>query len=418
MIVKADIPAYGGFLIGRHKGKVVLIKGAAIPGETVEVTIEEEKKDYYSTSVARIIEPSPYRIKPACNVFGSCGGCHLQFIAHEKQVQVKQEILRDCLKRLANIDVDVSMPVHCGNPWNYRYRGQFKVSGDNIGFYRERTREIIEIDYCPLMVEEINRHIKYAGILVREFNVTDIHISSGDCTVVFVKMPVQSHSRTDIEKLASLFLKSGISGICIEAEENRVFTYGKPYITLDLESIQYTVSPMSFFQCNWRLNQVVVSFIKDSLMPLGGTKILDLYAGAGNCSLPLAVDAEVCAVEENLSAIEDGTRNIELNDIKNCTFIHSSAEDFLMEETFHVVILNPPRPGLTNRVVHHILTAMPEKIVYLSCNPATFARDIKKLIKRYDIESIQLVDFFPQTFHIETLAFLRIKKLTNKKNAL
>lgn len=417
MIVKADIPAYGGFLIGRHEGKVVLIKGTAIPGETVEVTIEEEKTDYYSTSVTRIIEPSPYRIKPACNVFGTCGGCHLQFIAHEKQVQLKQEILRDCLKRLANIDVDVSMPVHCGYPWKYRYRGQFKVSEGAIGFYRERTRKIIEIDYCPLMVEGINRYIKNAGTLLRELNVTDIHISSGDCTVVFVKVPPQSHSRTDIEKLASLFLKSGISGVCIEAEEDSVFTYGKPYLTLDLEGIQYTVSPMSFFQCNWKLNQAVVTFIKDSLMPLGGNKILDLYAGAGNCSLPLAVDAEVCAVEENLSAIEDGKRNIELNNIKNCTFIHSSAEDFLIKKAFHVVILNPPRPGLTNRVMHQILTAMPEKIVYLSCNPATFARDIKKLVKRYDIETIQLVDFFPQTFHIETLAFLSIKNLT-KKNAL
>ncbi|MCK5505490.1 MAG: class I SAM-dependent RNA methyltransferase [Thermodesulfovibrionia bacterium] len=411
MILKAEIPAYGGFSIGRHKGKAVLIRGAVVPGETVEVTIEEGKKDYYSASVRRIIEPSPYRIRPACNFFGSCGGCHLQFITYEKQVQLKEEILRDCLKRIAKIDADVSVPVLSDYPWNYRYRGQFKISQGKIGFYRERTRAVIEVDYCPLMGEEINRYIKKAGNLLRGLKAGEIHISSGDCTLAFLKLPAHTQSGTDIGKLASMFLDSGFSGLFVQAEDERLFQYGKPYITLDLENIQYTVSPMSFFQCNWRLNQAVVRFIKDSLKPLGGKKILDLYAGAGNFSLPLAVGAEIRAVEENLSAVEDGRRNVELNGMRNCRFIHSSAEDFRIEEDFQVVVLNPPRPGLTNRVIRQVFTGMPEKIVYLSCDPATFSRDLKKLIKRYDIESIQLVDFFPQTFHIETLAFLKIKKV-------
>ena len=140
-----------------------------------------------------------------------------------------------------------------------------------------------------------------------------------------------------------------------------------------------------------------------------GKKVLDLYSGAGNFSLPIAVDAEVTAVEENPHAVADGKRNLKINNIKNCRFICSAAEKFYTKEHFNILILDPPRPGLTNRVINTVFAIMPEQIIYISCNPATLSRDLKKLFKKYEVESVRLIDFFPQTFHIESLVFLSLK---------
>jgi 23S rRNA (uracil1939-C5)-methyltransferase len=167
------------------------------------------------------------------------------------------------------------------------------------------------------------------------------------------------------------------------------------------------VSPEGFFQSNWKLNLSLVDIIKSSLQPLKDKKILDLYAGAGNFSLPLAKDARVIAVEENRAAIKDGTRNLKINKIRNCKFIRSSSENFQVKDHIDIVIIDPPRMGLTKKAMGNVLSVLPESIVYISCNPATFARDLKILLSKYEVESLRMIDFFPQTYHIETLAFLK-----------
>ncbi len=409
LILKVDRPAYGGLSIGRHEGKVVMIKGAVLPGETIEAIVENEKKDYLAASVKKIMETSDDRISPACKFFGICGGCHFQHIPYARQIRIKEEILRDCLKRLAKTEIDLSEPVINNNPWNYRLRGQFKVSREGMGFYRESAGEVINIDSCLLMVKEINGYFQKAKILLKGHNIKEIHITAGDSIIALIRTPTRAMSAAGWNKFASGFFDSGFSGLFIETADKRILRYGKPFVTLHIKNLEYTVSPMSFFQSNWILNQSVARIIKDSLQPLTDKKILDLYAGAGNFSLPLAMDAGVIAVEENPYAIEDGKRNLEINKIENFRFVRSSAGKFRAKDRFDVVILDPPRPGLTKRAMNKVLSLMPERIVYISCNPATFARDIKKLSGKYDIESIRMIDFFPQTFHIETLAFLRLK---------
>ena len=411
LILKADRPVYGGLSIGRHEGKVVMIKGSVLPGETIEVNIEKEKKDYSIAAVTRIIKPSPDRIEPACPYFGTCGGCHLQYIFYEKQVKIKEDILRDCLKRLAKIDIDLSESILSESQWNYRFRGQFKISRGRIGFYRERTREVIDIDNCPLMIKEVNEYLKKAKALLTKVDAGEIHISCGDrCTALLEVTAHSAGSGADRDRLGKIFLDSGFSGIFIGIKDKKVLRYGEHYITLNLEDLQYTISPKSFFQSNWELNKAVAAFIKENLLPLKGKKVLDLYSGAGNFSLQLASDADkVIAVEENPCAIEDGRRNLKINNIKNCKFIRSSAENFHMMDNIYIVMLDPPRQGLSSETVNKMLKIMPERIVYISCNPATFARDLKKLLEKYSIESIRMIDFFPQTFHIEALAFLKIK---------
>ncbi|MDI6801385.1 MAG: class I SAM-dependent RNA methyltransferase [Thermodesulfovibrionales bacterium] len=408
--------AYGGISIGKYNGKIVMIKGA-IPCEQIEAKIEGERKDYYIATATEIFKPSPDRTAPRCRHFGMCGGCQSQYISYDRQIKLKEEVLRDCLKRLARIETDLSAPlIH--NPWNYRYKGQFKVSFHNnhakIGFYKERSREVIDIDNCPLMSNEINEHL----IKVRNIysshpsifrNIAEIHISCSGAAVALIKISLKDRAKNYANSLSSLFIKEGFSGLLITTDKS-IWKYGKPYITLDLQYLKYIISPLSFFQSHWILNQAVVRFIKESLQPLRGKRVLDLYSGAGNFSLPIAVDAdEVIAVEENPHAIEDGKINLRLNNIKNCKFIRSSVEALNIDGHFDILIVDPPRLGMTNKAIDNILSLTPERIAYISCNPATFARDLKKLSARYNIESIRMIDFFPQTYHIESLAFLRLR---------
>ncbi len=406
-VVKVERPAYGGISIGRYGGKVVMIKGAVLPGETVEINIENEKRDYLTASAGKIMEPSPERTEPACRYFRSCGGCHYQHIPYDLQVRLKEEILRDCLRRLAKIETEISASVIAGNPWNYRLRGQFKISGNKTGFYRENSREVVDIDGCALMAKGINDYFRETKDKLKGFAVKEMHITRGDRLTVLIKVTERAVSGADLDKLASRFPDP--AGLLIETADKKVFAYGGPFITLDLENLKYTVSPMSFFQSHWEMNRLLAGLIKEKIQPLKNKRILDLYAGAGNFSLPLAVDADVTAVEENPYAIEDGMRNLEINNIGNYRFIHASSESFHSKDEFDIILLDPPRPGLTNRTMNNVLALKPERIVYISCNPATFSRDLKKLTVKYDIESIRMIDFFPQTFHIESLAFLRLR---------
>lgn len=406
--IRAEQPAYGGYVIGRD-GKVVFIRGA-IPGELVDVSIEDKKKDYSIAYVNNIIEPSPFRRKPPCNIFRECGGCHLQYIEYDKQISMKEEILFETMRRIGGLDIQL-LPSMFDKEFGYRQRGQFKVSKKGeIGFYREGTRDLIPVAECPVMVDGINDALK----ILKDMDIRgarEIHIISGDTTALLVKGGIS-------EDAAQKILDSGISGIAFENGDS----LGKDYITLDLNGLKYSITPWSFFQSHWSLNRMVVDAVTNKLTPLVNKSVLDLYAGAGNFSIPLSVLAgEVVAVEENIYAVDDGRRNVTLNGIKNCAFVNLSVEksfkgrekkkaDRLFNEArYDIIILDPPRPGLTSESLNMLIDSGSGKIVYLSCNPATLARDVKKMKDRYELEAICMIDFFPNTYHIEALAFLNLK---------
>ncbi|NTU43164.1 MAG: class I SAM-dependent RNA methyltransferase [Nitrospirales bacterium] len=411
LTVTAENPAYGGLSIGRISGKVIMIHGA-IPGETVDISIVEEKKDYSIGSVQAIRIASPDRIPPRCELFGLCGGCQLQYITSERQTALKEEVLRDSLKRNAGTEIALS-PAITDLSWGYRYRGQFKISPGKVGFYREKSRDVIDTDHCPLMTEGINQSLREIRELILgnlqtggTESLKEIHVSWGDSATAFLR----PRPGTRPEGLAQLLLDAGFSGVWTEQDNGKIRKLGRPYTALDLEDLQYTVSPISFFQGHWKLNQKVVRTVKETLGDLTGARLLDLYSGAGNFSLPLAAQAaEIVAVEENPFAVEDGKRNLRLNNITNYRFIHSEAEALRTKDRFDLMIVDPPRSGLTRSAMDTVLSLLPERIVYIACNPSTLARDIKKLLPKYEMESVRLIDFFPQTYHIESLAFLRVR---------
>lgn len=398
MIVRPSLPAYGGYCIARDE-KIILIKGA-VPGELVEVNVDERKRDYMLATVTQVLEPSELRVEPKCPVFGTCGGCHLQFIAYEKQVSMKEEILVDSLTRLGGIEVQLS-PSLTDAQWYYRCRAQFKVSSEGaIGFFRESSRDVVLFESCPLMAGRINellQHIKEKNLAS---GLKEIHISIGDSAAALLKGDAADPERTEA------FRNIGIASIAV----NDTLIEGSGAVMFDLNGLKYTVSPWTFIQAHWSLNLKVAEFIAGQLSPLEGKKVLDLYAGAGNFSLPIAEYAEeIVLVEENPFAVEDGTRNLKLNALKNCKFVKSSAEKYRIQKRFDLIILDPPRPGLTSEVLKKVLEMPSDTIVYISCNPSTLARDLKKLKDTYDVQSVQMIDFFPNTFHIEAAAFLRRK---------
>lgn len=398
-ILKSVSAAYGGYSIARDE-KVVLIKGA-IPGEVVEVEITEKRRDYSIAEVTGVVEPSEFRVDPPCPVFGKCGGCQLQYIAYEKQVAMKEEVLLDSLTRLGKLETALA-PAMTDAQWNYRQRGQFKISPTGeAGFFREASRDVVSFDSCPLMSDEINsifRKIRDKGLLT---GLSEIHISGGDTPVALLK------GRDYDGALFEDFIEAGLSGVAY----NDTIAYGGAYTGFDLNGFRYTVAPWTFFQSHWRLNTKVAALIVEELTPfLPGKRVLDLYAGAGNFSIPLsAYAAGIIAVEENPYAVDDGKRNLELNNISNCRIVKSSAEKYRMTTGTDLIILDPPRPGLTSSVMAKVLEAAPSTIVYISCNPATLARDLRKLKDKYEVRSVRLIDFFPNTYHIEAVAFLQIR---------
>ena len=398
MIVKPLLPAYGGYTVARDD-KIILVKGA-IPGEVVEVNVQERKRDYTLAAVSQVVEPSEDRVEPKCPVFGVCGGCHLQYVSYERQLSMKEEVLVDSLTRLGGIEVELG-PSLSDAQWNYRHRAQFKVSRHgNIGFFRESSRDIVEFEACPLMIGEINGLLRTVKEKVLARGLKEIHVSVGDAVAVLLKYA--GDYACDQER----FRQAGIASIAC----NDNLAEGSGYVAFDLLGLKYTVSPWTFFQAHWSLNTKVAELITQAAEPLKGQTVLDLYAGAGNFSLPLAEQAqEILLVEENPHAIEDGTRNLKMNGLKNCRFMKSSAEKYKMQKKVDLLILDPPRPGLTTEVAKKVIEHAPARIIYISCNPATLARDLKKLKEKYAITSIRMIDFFPNTFHIEAAVFLQIR---------
>ncbi|GBE00239.1 23S rRNA (uracil-C(5))-methyltransferase RlmCD [bacterium BMS3Abin07] len=415
MELKVLSPLYGGMSLARDD-KVFFVKGA-IPDETVDAQIIEKKRDYYITRATSIIEPSPYRQSPPCPVFGLCGGCHYQHIAYEKQLSMKQEILCDCLRRIGKFDeVNLEKAIH-GDQFNYRYRAQFKIQNGRIGFFMENSHEVVEFKKCLLLDPVLNNTLEILKHIDIPPGITEITLTAGDEIIAYI--PSGNVSR---DFLLSMIEKQVVSGVIAGNGESA----GIKSTEFRLGALRYTVSAQSFFQSNWALNDRLSDLIAEILGPqqtLNGDKrdtdiarpakygsLLDIYGGAGNFSLPISnMFKKVTVIEENPFSIEDGIRNAELDGVQNMHFIQSTAEEIKVRGKFDVIIIDPPRIGLTAQIMKKLMELAPEQLLYISCNPATLSRDAAKLRDMYNLDYIRLIDMFPQTFHCEIFCRFRLK---------
>lgn len=421
MRVRIESVAFKGYGVGRIQGKVVFVP-YTVTGDEVFVDPVEEKKNFAMARLKEILSSSPWRVSPPCPYFGYCGGCQWQHIEPRIQGDLKKEILKNLLQRLGGLkDLAPLSFIPSNTPYGYRARIQLKVKEEKIGFFEERSHQIIEIEECliahPLINNILQRFRKERFPLsnIREIEINVSPEEGKGILIIHLNKPVKGRTLPIPELLQSISLLKGVA----LGGTNPWRYFGDPVLHLTTEVIysgihkvfRLRTSPESFYQVNLEQNLKLLETLLEFAQLRGEERVLDLYSGIGNFTLPLAVHAKyVTGIEENGKAVEDARFNAEENRIGNCRFFPGKVEDKMKEikEEVDLLVLDPPRMGAKS-ILSEILRLHPRRIVYISCEPTTFARDVRILSEKgYVLKKICLVDMFPQTYHMEVVGLLQI----------
>jgi len=420
---------YGGDGLARYadeahaqegRGKTVLLP-FVLESEHVAASVTEQKRSFMRAFPEKVLSASPHRVEPACPYFTRCGGCHYQHAGYEHQLAIKSGVLRETLLRTAKIDWQGDIQVHASPPWNYRNRTRVKVQSDPfaIGYYRFGSHTLLGVEQCPISSPLINRALTAVWKLGRKGDLNPIaeieFFANADDSSLLLGATVGQDEVNDaaLEKVAQELCDAvpEIAGVVFFAAEpggsvQPISAFGDQEFTYATRSASYRVGAGSFFQTNrFLIDELVQLMVADRK----GKLALDLYAGVGLFTLPLAKNfAQVAAVESSPASFAD----LEHNSTKNVAAHRATTETFLekLPKVFtqpDYVVADPPRAGLGERVAASLAKLGAPQLAYLSCDPATLARDLKILIAGgYRIAAIHLIDLFPQTFHIESAVFL------------
>lgn len=427
--IRLDKMVYGGEALGKYEGKVVFVNGG-IEGELVDVQVTEQKKDYLRGNIVKVIQPSEQRISPLCEHFGLCGGCQWQYIDYSQQLRFKEKIIYDQLVRIGGFVQPGIMPIiGMEFPWQYRNKARFIVKttkrGFNIGFYQIGTRDVVDIDYCHLISKQMNEGYSVLREIIKErfkpfyaYCAIEIKALEKGIMAFFITSPkFHLNLKELVEEIQNIPIIKGIHHLVVDKNGlSPLTTYsGSQILTYSLEDITVQAQATSFFQINLiQAQRLFKETIR--LLNLQEThQVLDGHCGVGTLTLLIAQKAkEVIGVDISSSSINDAKMNALLNRIKNVHFLQSSLKqaigDLNKGYKFDAVILNPPRDGLVEKqVIQWLLQTKPAKIIYISCNPTTLARDLKFLCEGgYSLNVVQPVDMFPQTYHVETLVSVQV----------
>ena len=400
----------------------------AVIGDLLEVIVTKKTKKYANAKIAKIIDPSEDRVEAKCPYFKKCGGCDFLNYDYKKQIEWKKDKLIQDLKRIAaisKIDKKLDKSIYMDQGYKYRNNIQLKVRENKIGYFSKDSNEFVPIKTCLLAEDPINQAIKALNEINNFYNITDLVIRSnykGELMVILIADGKIKNTNTILNKLLDLKLVSLYENI----NTNKRFRYGKNFrkiygqdkIVDKINDLEFEISPQSFFQINRQQTEKLYNLAIDYLDPKEEDKILDLYCGVGSISLSAAEKSgEVLGVEILEEAIKNARKNAIINKIENANFVAEKSENIIEKisekyQGINKIILDPPRSGLHKDLVEELLESKNiEKIVYISCNPATQARDLKKLKEKYEIENISLVDMFPNTVHVECIALIQRVKL-------
>ena len=394
--------AHGGSALGRHEGQVLFVP-YAIPGEVVRAEIVEARTRWGRARLLSVLEPSPHRVEPPCPYFGpgKCGGCHFQHIAYEAQAEFKHQVVIDQLARLGGLHtVDVQPIVGAAEPWGYRNHAQFSVTPEGrLGFLTTDTLDVVPVHQCLLLdplLDDLWKTLDMEWPQLRRLSLRCGSVT-GDLMAIF---ELDYYEDFDIE------VDYPVSCLILLADGEAVVLMGNAYLTEHVAGREYRVSAGSFFQVNTAGAEALVALVRDHLTPASDDTLLDLYCGVGLFGLSLADQVgRVIGVEADPSAAADFQYHA--RELDHVELVDGKAKDVLprLGGPVDLVVLDPPRSGAGKQVVSEIARLGPRQIVYVSCDPATLARDARHLAEcGYPLLVVQPIDLFPQTYHIESVA--------------
>ncbi len=429
--------AFDGKAVGHIDGKVIFLKGG-LPGETVLAEITRTKARYFNGITRKIIKKSDKRVDAVCSHFHECGGCTWLDLQYEDQLTYKQKQVNDCIERIGALK-DVNILDIIGSKEVFHYRNKMEYSsnvtedGFTLGLHsRGSYQDIFNLNECHISQKTDGELVKWMRAYIENNNLTvyDVQNHVGFIRFFMLRQTKQTNQLMvnvvtnygdfpEVEKFvneitqAFPFITTIIhsqngqkSNIAIG--ETEATLYGPGYIEEKLSGKLFKITANSFFQTNSLQAEVLYQTGFDMLNPEPDDKVLDLYCGTGTIGILLADKvSEVVGVELVADAVEAAKLNAENNGVKNIQFYQGFVKeflksDFMKENNYNVAIIDPPRAGLNPKALKQLITLNPEKILYISCNPATFARDAQKLVDSgYDLPEIQPVDMFPHTMHIE-----------------
>lgn len=447
-----------GLSVGKHNGLAVFVKNA-VPGDVVDVQVVKKKKNYVEGRATKFHKYSEDRVTPDCGHFGLCGGCTRQDLAYEKQLIFKQKVVDDCFTRIGHLSYPTALPI-VGSEDIFRYRNKM-----DFGFTASRWVTTEEMETSNEITERRALGFHVPGMFDKIFDVTECHLQPEPSNAIrngirelTLRLGIPYyHIRSHEGYMRNLIIRNNIKGEFMvivsfayvhEEWQEAVMSYlakefpqivslyyvindkmndtiydrdtvlykGSPYLEETMGGLRFLISPKSFFQTNGKQGRTLYDITREFAGLSGGELVYDLYTGTGTIACYMAEKARhVVGVEYVPEAIEDAKKNAELNELKNTSFFAGDMKNVLNDEfiTTHgrpdVVITDPPRAGMHDDVTRKIMEMAPSRIVYVSCNPATQARDLALLCEQYVIIKVQPVDMFPHTYHVENVVLLEKK---------
>ena len=423
MQVKIEKLVYGGEGLGHADGRTVFVP-FVVADEVAEVELTEQKKKFARGRVENLVESSPARVAAPCPYFTRCGGCHYQHIAYEAQVKYKESILRESLQRLGRIDWTGPIAIHASPPYGYRNRAQWKVRSAEegvapaIGYFESGSSKLCAVDECALLSPVLARTLdRLRSVLNRGLLGTLVEVEAfadADDKQILLTASFSSFDGAAPEMLANTLreeLPEIESVLLHDGGRDRFELIGPGFLYYRVGEHSFRAGHLSFFQVNRFL---VAELAGTVIAGTSGKLALDLFAGVGLFSLPLAQNFErVVAVEGNPAAARDLGENLRAVAASasggRAGAVNQEAEAYLgrHRERPDLLVLDPPRAGLTPQLVQQVLKLGAPEIRYLSCDPATLARDLGALASGYELKEVSLFDLFPQTYHLESLVSLK-----------
>jgi len=421
---------YGGEGLAHQDGKALFVP-FVLPGEEVDVEIVEKTKKLDRGRVTQLLEPSSNRVDPRCPHFGVCGGCDYQHISYDAQLELKEQILRETLRRIGRIDWEEPITIHHSSPWQYRNRAQWKFRSharatqpghaetSSIGYFQARSSVLCPVETCSIISPalfatfEMLRKALAAGVLPPALREIEAFVDTADQDLLLNITCASLPRATDpLLKTFSEILPAAKSILLQDVAGERMSLLGPGFLHYEVLQKSFRVGHLSFFQ----VNRSLVDEIATTVRNLAGADELafDLYAGVGLFTAMLADQfSQVVAVEAHPAAARD-LEHTTLSSRAKTSVQNKSASAFLRTwkqgrgaRTPDLVVVDPPRAGLEDGVAEQLAVCKPQRIVYVSCDPSTLARDLAKLFSReYTLRDIHLFDMFPQTYHIECVVLL------------